>query len=178
MQKEDAVAHVQEQEAARLRNEKIIRLKRLSRLLLSHAVAIFLGIALGWYGYEKLVLSFNFVDEAALVSRYAAYRDIRRASNTGTEHRNALLAYLNALEQAKRHPNRNFTERNYFIDKTIIYFRLSLIAKREGNEKESGMYLHQALTSCAHTGWQDCTKSRLYVISNQVEDAGLILNRD
>jgi hypothetical protein len=166
------------QETERLKRELMNRVTKIALLVLSYVAVAFIGAAVGWFGYEKMVLGFDLVDEAALVSRYTAYNDIQRTSSTGKEYKEALLAYLEVLERLKQHPSRTFTERTYYLDKTMTYARLSLVANREGNKKEAEMYLQNALAACTNTGWRDCSKEGLHVISTQIEETSRFQTRN
>lgn len=132
-------------------------------LILTHALFAFGGAVLGYFAHEKLASSVALVDEMALVSRAATYAEIQREQGSDNDYKQALLAYLRALER-RVGSNGFFTERMNAVDKTLTFIRLARVAEKEGNQAEVTMYSKNALASCVGTGWKDCSRERLWSV--------------
>ncbi|MDH5669281.1 MAG: hypothetical protein OEY86_14850, partial [Nitrospira sp.] len=139
-------------------------------LILSHVVCALGGAVLGYIVHEKFAASVAFVDEVALTSRAAFYVDMQRAQGSVKDYKGALLGYLDVLEKNKQRPSVFFTEKAYSIDKTLTFVRLARVAEKEGNQNEASRFSESALTSCADTGWTDCSRETLWAVTAKLDE--------
>ena len=152
--------------------------KKITLLICSHLLVaiICLGGAAYWFDNHLIGIIKKgnaFATEAALISRYSAFVETQRRNDYPEGYKEALLMFSEAVDQAKEIKSPMFTEKSYYIDKTLIYVRLSRVENETGNTQKANEYLSKAQQYCESSGWQDCSKDRLVEISVKLEQNSL-----
>ncbi|MCP3178344.1 hypothetical protein MJO47_14660 [Desulfuromonas sp. KJ2020] len=155
--------------------------KKITLLICSHLLValICLGGAAYWFDshlVDVLEKGNAFATEAALISRYAAFVETQRSNDYPEGYKEALLIFSEAVDQTKEIESPMFTEKSYYIDKTLIYVRLSRVENETGNTQKANEYLSEAQMFCENSGWKDCSKDHLIEISVKLEQNSLFSN--
>ncbi len=148
-------------------------------LVFTHIIAVCIGAAAVflWFGLnarEMMQKGNATLTQMALISRYAAFVDVKRTSGTKEEYRESLLKFLTAIDEALKQPSGFYDKKMHSEDKTLTYERLSRLEKEAGNVNKSDEYMKLAIESCNNGGWKDCSADRITRISKELEDKSLI----
>jgi len=141
----------------------------------SHLGAAVAGASLGiWYSWRSLQQVSAMMDHMMLTTRYAMHAELQRVEGNAKGYREALLAFLSALEHARNLENPLYGESVDLADKLLTYLRLPRLELKVGNQKESKAYMEQALDTCARLSWRDREPDHLVELSEQLDKKGLL----
>jgi hypothetical protein len=135
---------------------------RIFILVLSHALAVVLGGAVGvWVGFETLRESRHFADEVGMAEWYSAHLFTERLMGDPVAYRNTLLSYLGALNARRSAGGVEMNDHALTVDTVLTETRLALLAESQGNAMESQQYFAKAVSGCAHAWKGDCSEQHL-----------------
>jgi hypothetical protein len=127
----------------------------------------------GWWARESLLLANNqFKGSGMLIARYSNNVDMQRAFGGKNEYREALIAFSNALDEARSQtPNDPILSEDIIsTDKMLNYIRLSMLEKEIGNNAEAEKYKAEAISFCQKIPWEDCSYEKLEKITIKLNE--------
>src|SRR6266513_2111538 len=148
---------------------------RISLLVFSYVLAISTGAAAGYllaiqFAVQDAIKTMTFLSNARLFSWYSGYAEAQHVYAGDTEYKEALLGFLKLLEEYKDSNDVLYTAKAYSIDKTLTYERLSRLEQKLGNQEKAAEYMKLATSTCAATGWKDCSIEKIQMIAKRLEE--------